>query len=172
MRFNKKKVDPLSDRAKTLNSQIEALEGEIKQLSKALEESKRQPRMRSTVYPPGAAPPVSSPPPEHPVPAHPVFESVDHDCLQDPTLGKPAPDRYNQLGMKKLDLTALWDKFRQQLHGPAPANPRLVSFLAAGSVQGLRPLRIEKRIYRRRFLLLAGILFLLLWGLAYLFFRK
>jgi hypothetical protein len=168
MRLNKKKPDPLSDRSKMLNDQIEALQGEIKQLSQALDQSKKQPRMRSTAYPAGSTSSGSSPASS----SNPVFESIDHNRLQDPKAGKATPDRVNELGVKKLDLPALWHRFRELFHGPAPANPKLVSFLAAGSVQGLRPLRIEKRIARRRFLLLAGILFLLLWGLAYLFFRK
>jgi hypothetical protein len=163
----KKKADPLSDRAKMLNAQISALESEIKNLSTALDHSKNHPRMRSTVYPHGA-------PPAAPAPASaiPVFEKLDHDRLQDPNAGRHAADRYNELGVKKLDLPALWHKIRSQFHDAAPSNPKLVSFLAAGSVQGLRPLRIERRIQRRRFLLLTGVFFLLLWGLAYLFFRK
>jgi hypothetical protein len=44
------------------------------------------------------------------------------------------------------------------------SNPRLVTYLAAGGVRGLRPLRYEKRVARNRVILFAGILFALLLG--------
>ena len=39
-----------------------------------------------------------------------------------------------------------------------------MSYLAAGGIQGLRPLRYEKRKARRRFIIFASVLFLLLLG--------
>jgi hypothetical protein len=47
-----------------------------------------------------------------------------------------------------------------------------VNYLAAGSIQGLRPLRYEKRVARNRFIVLAVILLLALWGLIAIFFNK
>ncbi|HUA67136.1 MAG TPA: hypothetical protein VMA13_01195, partial [Candidatus Saccharimonadales bacterium] len=61
----------------------------------------------------------------------------------------------------KYDLWSLLDRFRKQFHGPPAANPKLVNYLAAGSIQGLRPLRYEKRVARNRFILLLAILGLL-----------
>jgi hypothetical protein len=41
-------------------------------------------------------------------------------------------------------------------------NPKLVNYLAAGSIQGLRPMRYEKRVARNRFLFIVlGVLALL-----------
>jgi cell division protein FtsB len=46
-----------------------------------------------------------------------------------------------------------------------------VSYLAAGGIQGLRPLRYEKRVARNRFIFFVVILFLALLG-TLLVFRK
>ena len=49
----KKKVDPISDRARALNDQIAALEAEIKKLDTQLQRAPT-PRLRSTAMPHGA----------------------------------------------------------------------------------------------------------------------
>ena len=46
-----------------------------------------------------------------------------------------------------------------------------MSYLAAGGIQGLRPLRYEKRVARNRFIVFVIILFLALLG-TLLVFRK
>jgi hypothetical protein len=169
--FLKKKPDPISDKAKSLNHRIAELEGEIKQLSATLSQTPSPPRMRSSVYPhgtpadnarraagPGEAPSI-------------FFEKVDHERIHKETPEGSTSGHFNELGVRKFDLQALWRRFRQHFQGPSPSNPKLVHLMAAGTVQGLRPLRVEKRIARRRFLLLVGVLLVLLWGLAGLFFR-
>ena len=45
------------------------------------------------------------------------------------------------------------------LRGSPAVNPKLVSYLAAGSIKGLRPLRYEKRIARNRFIFLTVFFF-------------
>ena len=47
-----------------------------------------------------------------------------------------------------------------------------MSYLAAGGVQGLRPLRKEKRVARNRFIAFTVFLLLTLAGLFYMFFRR
>ncbi len=47
-----------------------------------------------------------------------------------------------------------------------------MTFLAAGSIQGLRPLRYEKRIARNRFILLSVILLAILWGVLAVFLKN
>jgi hypothetical protein len=44
-----------------------------------------------------------------------------------------------------------------------------VSYLAAGGIQGLRPMRHEKRVARYRFYVLVAVLFLSLLGIILLF---
>jgi hypothetical protein len=69
------------------------------------------------------------------------------------------------LGVRKYDLPALLQRIRKHFRGPATTNPKLVSYLAAGGIQGLRPLRYEKRVARNRFIALVIVLFLVLLGL-------
>ena len=68
------------------------------------------------------------------------------------------------LGVRKYDLPALWDRLRNHFRGPTTTNPRLVNYLAAGGVHGLRPMRYEKRVARNRFLALVILLiFIIAW---------
>ena len=59
---------------------------------------------------------------------------------------------------------AAWRRLRNHFQGPPANNPKLISYLAAGSIQGLRPMRYEKRVARNRVLILAVILVFVLWG--------
>ena len=54
---------------------------------------------------------------------------------------------------------------------PPASNPKLVNYLAAGSIQGLRPLRYEKRVARNCFVFLVVVLLLMLWGILAVVFR-
>jgi hypothetical protein len=163
----KKKVDPISDRSRALSDQIAALEAEIKKLDSQLQRAPA-PRLRSTAIPHGAtvARPHESPPPP-PVTVHePVFETIQP--LRE-TSETAAPDQYNELGVRKYDLPGLFSRIRNHFRRPTTNNPRLVAYLAAGGVHGLRPMRYEKRVARNRFIFFAGALFLLLLGLIIVF---
>ena len=71
--------------------------------------------------------------------------------------------------MRKYDLAAFFQRIKNQFRGPPTANPKLVNYLAAGSIQGLRPMRYEKRVARNRFLFIViGILLLLIGVIAIL----
>ena len=74
--------------------------------------------------------------------------------------------------MRKYDLPALWNRLRNHFSGPSTSNPRLVNYLAAGGVHGLRPLRYEKRVARNRFIALALILFLILFGTLLVYLQR
>ncbi|MGA3268315.1 MAG: hypothetical protein ABSE16_15995 [Verrucomicrobiota bacterium] len=166
MAFERKKGkagDPIADRARALTDQIAALEAQIKKLDDQIQTTPT-PRLRSTVLPHSAALAAS---PSKPPPAHePVFEEV-----------KPLPagdepdtsDQFNELGVRKYDLPALWNRLRRKFSRPPAANPRLVTYLAAGGVRGLRPLRYEKRKARYRVILFAIILFFVLLGTLHVY---
>lgn len=163
----RKKTDPISERAHALNVQIAALEGQIKKLSAGLEQTKTQPRLRSTALPQGmasAAPPADAPP-------APVFEAVDHQPVTAPPEAENRPQLYNDLGLRKYDLVAVWRRFKDLFRHPPPSNPKLLNLLAAGNFQGLRPLRYEKRIARNRFIALVIFFVFLLYGIFTMFFR-
>ncbi len=167
MAFAKKKVDPMSDRSRALNEQIAALESEIKKLGAQLQRAPA-PKFRSTAIPHGAIiARTHEPAPPPPPPVHePVFEEVKP--LSD-TEEIAAPDQFNNLGVRKYDLPALFNRIRNHFRRPTTNNPRLVAYLAAGGVHGLRPMRYEKRVARNRFIFFAAALFLLLLGLILMF---
>ena len=164
--FKKKPVDPLSARAQTLNSEIAALEAQIKKLDEQVHKNQSQPKLRSTAMPHARTVVHHEHPatPAKPVVHEPVFEEVNHQPL---TTRNQAESRehFNELGVRKYDLPALLKRVKNNFKGPSTNNPKLVSYLAAGGVQGLRPMRYEKRVARNRFLLLIIVLFLLLLGI-------
>ena len=161
MRLFKKKVDPLSDRARTLNAEIAALETQIKKLSSQTPPSRPSPRLRSTTLPNGH----TVVPPAHAVSNEPIFEEAGPNATSSSVESETTRDHYNELGVRKYDLLAVWRRLQQLFHGPTANNPKLINYLASGSIQGLRPLRYEKRVARNRFIFAAILLFLLLWGI-------
>ena len=170
----KKKVNPadlISARARTLNDQIAALETEIKKLDTQIQRTP-SPKLRSTAIPHGAtvSRKIENPPPApKPISHEPVFEEVNAKSFQpeaDPR------DRYNELGVRKYDLPALWHRLCNHFRRPTTNNPRLVNYLAAGGVHGLRPMRYEKRVARNRFILLVVVLFFILLGVISMFVKN
>jgi cell division protein FtsB len=165
MSLFKRKTDPITDRSRVLNQEIAALEDQIRQLNNQIEKVQSQPRLRSTAHP------------NQPKASIQRVETSSRDPIFEPVTGKlPAPEtettpgHYNDLGVRKYDLLAAWRRLQSQFRGPAASNPKLVSYLAAGSIKGLRPLRYEKRVARNRFLALFIGLLLLLWGIVAMFF--
>src|SRR6185503_12739413 len=100
-----------------------------------------------------------------------VFEDFDQNRIKNQPEAA-TPKHYNELGVRKYDLPALWKRVRSHFRGPATTNPKLVNYLAAGSIQGLRPLRYEKRVARNRFLVLVLLLILVMWGIIALFVKR
>jgi hypothetical protein len=168
---NKKsgQADPISERERALSDQITSLQAEIKKLDSQLQRAP-VPKLRSTAIPHGST--VSrknEPPPARPAANDPVFEEIKP--LKPRSEVEPF-DHFNELGVRKYDLPALLQKIRDQFRRPTTSNPRLVNYLAAGGVHGLRPLRYEKRVARNRLVVLSAVLFLLLLGIILFFARN
>ena len=144
--LNRKK-DPISERARELSQQIRQLELQIENLH-------------------GPTPAATATTPES---RDPMFETVRQTRLKD--LHPPQP-HFNELGIRKYDLPSAWRRLMNHVRGPTANNPKLVDLLAAGSLQGMRPLRYERRIARNRFIVFVMVLFLVLWGLAAVFVRR
>jgi len=161
MALFKKKADPLSERSRVLTSEIAALEAQIKALDSKLHDPPARPRLRSTARPHGASLPAIPASPREP-----VFEPVDHHRVK----AEPEPDapatHFNELGVRRLDWAGGWRRLKNHFRGPPANNPRLINYLAAGSIQGLRPMRYEKRVARNRVIGLIIILVVMLWGIA------
>ena len=162
MGFFKKKPDPISDRSRQLNGQIASLEAKIKKLNEQLEDDSSRPRSiananDATVN--SATPKAAR--------SEPVFEEVDQARLKAAAEPEATPQHFNELGARKYDLFAVWQRLKKHFQSPPAANPKLINYLAAGSIQGLRPLRYEKRVARNRFLLLTVVFVLVLLGIFY-----
>jgi len=160
MALFRKRADPLSDRARALNAEIAALEAQIKNLDSRLHQARTGPRLRSTARP--------HTPANHSTPAkppEPVFEQVDHDRVKSQAEPDDPPARLEKGSARTSGWSGLWRRLLNHFHGPPANNPKLVSYLAAGSIQGLRPMRYEKRIARNRVILLSVILLVIMWGI-------
>lgn len=192
----KKKHDPIAERAEALSQQIAALEAEIQGLAArresavpaaapspaapapaapapadaAAEPSRPRPRVRSVTKPPSSSPSPFAAPAPAPRAQEPIFEEVDHARLQ-AQQEQATSGHFNELGVRKYDLAAVWRRTRSHFRGPATTNPKLVNYLAAGSIQGLRPMRYEKRVARNRFIFLVVVLALVMWGLIWIFMK-
>ncbi len=166
MGFSRKKRDPITEKAQALNEQIASLEAQIKELSTATEAP--TPRFRSSAVPRNYAGPMEKSHREPQPSEH--FEEVDHTPLQSAE-PRVKSDHFNDMGVRKYDLLAAWQRFKDHFKPPPASNPKLVSYLAAGSIQGLRPMRYEKRVARNRFVLLVMVLLLMLWGILAVVFR-
>jgi hypothetical protein len=176
----RKKADPISQRARALNAEIAELEQQIRKLNAALENQD-----------PALAPPTAGPSAKtagapfsgrsfnsptavrEPAPRKPetIFEEVDHRRFEKDQ-PSASPTQFNHLGVRKYDLLAAWQRFTNHFRTKPVANPKLVSYLAAGSIQGLRPLRYEKRVARNRVLFLTAVFVLMLLGIILVLLRR
>jgi hypothetical protein len=174
--FKKKPVDPISERALALNAEIAALEAQIKKLDAQAQRNQFHPKLRSTARPHAGTVLHHEHPepaaPAQPVAHEPVFEEVDQKQLTARADATSTPEHFNELGVRKYDLLALFKRLQNHFRGPSTMNPKLVNYLAAGGVQGLRPMRYEKRVARNRFIVFAIILFLVLVGIISVFVRN
>jgi hypothetical protein len=159
----KKKADPIAERSRELTARISELEARIKQLNRQVEPEDHR-RFRSTAYPPGAHAPAR--PAQSAPNAEPVFERVDRKKLNDGPEPLATSRHYNEMGARKFDLMESLGRIKRHFRGPPAANPKLVNYLAAGNIQGLRPLRFEKRIARNRFIALTLLFVIVLFGLV------
>jgi cell division protein FtsB len=176
MDWLKKKSDPVSERAQALSSEIEALEAQIKQLDDQLHRAPANPRLRSTAVPHGAtinhphtntdsaecAPTTTN--------SEPVFEEISQERITARNEMPNSQEYFNEHGVRKYDFPALIQRIRNFFTGPSTSNPKLVNYLAAGGVHGLRPLRKEKRVARNRFILFSALLFVVLFGTLWWYF--
>ncbi len=169
MALFKKKPDPISDRARALNSEIAALEAQIRKYETRLERSAPVPTAPGASAARAHAPSGFSARQPSPARREAPWEEVDHRPLTaDAGLSNDIV-HVNELGIQKYDLPGLLSKVRGFFRAPTTSNPKLVSYLAAGGIQGLRPLRYEKRVARNRFIVFALILLVLLIGLLTVF---
>jgi len=168
MRLFRKKPDPITESERQLNTKLAALEGELRELHARLS----SPSTSDPASTPGARTFAPVPGPGQPGAREPRFEAVSRRGVQGPPERESTPAHYNELGVRKYDPVATLRKWLAQLRSTPTANPKLVNYLAAGSIHGLRPLRYEKRIARNRFVALSVFFLAILWGLIYIYFKN
>lgn len=165
----KRKSNPLEERTHALNREIAELEARIKKLSEqqasgtppsvSASEIVAPPPVRPTSTPHTVGSPTTAPSKQ------PRYQS-NVPSRRQPVLepGQPVPEvMYNTLGGRKYDLPAAWGWIASVFKGSSPSNPHLVKYLANGGLPGMRALRFEKRVARRRFVFLVIGLTLFLW---------
>lgn len=159
MSLFRKKSDPLSERARTLEAEIAALQEQIKQAESGQPLWPGTPKLRSTTLPGGQkAEPVSAP-------AAPVFEDVDHKRLKASSPASPPAGAHPELGPRPRDLSAKVQSLKRRFGLTPSSNPKLVKLLDSGQIHGLRPLRYERRVARNRFFVLTAVLLGVFYGL-------
>lgn len=176
-----KKSDPIASKAKDLEEQIAAVQLQIKQLNRKLDKPEPPKTTAAHEHTNGHSQPIFTPPirstatphggrtipARNIAPREPIFESVDQAAPA--AQADPSKAHFNDLGVRKYDLPGAWKRIVNVFRGPATHNPKLVSYLAAGSIRGLRPLRYEKRVARNRFIMMSiFFLVVLYWLLAML----
>jgi len=117
-------------------------------------------------------PPSAPAGPAKPLRHDPIFEPLDPKRLHGGKEAGTTPAHFNELGVRKYDLPALWSRLASLGKTSTPSNPQLVNYLAAGSVHGLRAMRYEKRVARRRFIVFFVLLLVVLAGIAAALLRK
>lgn len=161
----RKKNDPIKDREKNLVSEIDQLEEQIRRLQGVLKSAENEPRVRQTALPGRAVAARQATAAESPgAPAEPVFEAVDQQRLQS-SAANPFHEKHDPRALQREGSTSAWERFARYFRGPTSSNPKLVSYLAAGNIHGLQPLRYERRVARNRLLLWIGIIIVIFVGM-------
>lgn len=145
-----------------MQARQKSLEREISRLQKRITHLSAQPPPQAQLNRRQHSPSVRGALTDRPIPTPaPRPSSVPSGGLN----SSSAPlDRYN--------LVEAWARWKIKF-GPRPRTPSgLVTLMAAGSVHGLRPLRYERKIARRRLLLSLSFLLLILYGIARIMFRN
>lgn len=152
---SRKKVDSLDGRSRKVEAEIAKLERQIKKLSAKVERGQDHVPFQGqkTRVAAGAAGSQAA------------FEELGANKRLIETEDSQDPDVYNEMGVRKYDLPGFWRRLKNRLTGNDKANRQLVSYLAAGSIQGLRPLRYEKRVARNRALAFGAVLCLIILGI-------
>lgn len=158
----KRKSDPFVARERALANEIDTLEQRIQKYESQLSSIKESGGTRRQQSGEGA----------RGGDLEPTFESVDQRRLTAIPDKQEDSGHYNEFGARKYDVGASVKRVADYFRPPTTSNPRLVSYLAAGGIQGLQPLRREKRIARNRFLALVGLFLLILIGILTVFMRQ
>jgi len=156
MGWFRKKSDPIESRVQELERELEALRGEIDRQCAEPATEEVPPAFRSSFYPGDKARSSA----EESL----IFEADDQAALRQPV--KYLQERLDGLSSKQTGVRARIREIKENLGASPSSNPKLLKYLSTGNLEGLQPLRREKRIARNRVLFLTVLLALVLLGLA------
>ena len=97
-------------------------------------------------------------------PIAPVFEDADQSRLKASAHFTPVAGLHTGLGPRPPGFASALQHLKRRFGLTASSNPKLVKLLDSGQIQGLRPLRYERRVARNRFFLLSAVLLAVLYG--------
>jgi len=159
MGWFRKKSDPIDARVRELERELEELRGEINEHTPDAESESESPAFRSSYYPGQSSEAAGED-------EHLILEADDQATLRQPT--KCLQEKLDGLSAKPTGLRAKLKELKENVgaSSAANANPKLLKYLSTGDLEGLQPLRREKRIARNRVLFLTLLLLLVLLGLA------
>ena len=163
--FNKR-TDPIKDRERDLTSEIRQLERQISALKGVLQASRDDAPDPETPVPAETNTPRSRPQesPKKAESGEMVFETVSARRLQGSNVN-PFKDSHDPQALQREGSSTIIEKLLRYFRGPTSSNPKLVSYLAAGNIHGLQPLRYERRVARNRLLLWIVIIMVLIVGM-------
>lgn len=148
-----------------VDRELRALDKEMRVLEKQIHQLQRNPAKAATSFKPAttAFPSARDPVPGAEPPPAAAQRRPAPPSRADEDLGLP---RERDLWVQAAEVergSTEQGGFRGWWHGlfqprPGPADPKLVSYLSAGSFKTVRPLRYERRIARNRFLFGLGLL--------------
>jgi hypothetical protein len=168
MTLFRRKPDPLSQRAQSLSVRIAKLESQISKLNAELQAARSG--EASMDGPQASLGSKAASGARAAAAQEPIFESMPPKP-QIQALSASREAEALGLGLKRMGARQWWERVRRHLTGAPPANDKLLQFLAAGGLQGLRPLRYERRVARNRIIFLCVVLALILWGLLLVFWK-
>ncbi|MBG85940.1 MAG: hypothetical protein CMO80_03445 [Verrucomicrobiales bacterium] len=143
------KSDPIDDHSRELERELENLREEIRQAEADA------PKFRSTVTP--------QQPGEQTTQADPIFEEYDQSKVRQPE--SPLREDGEAVSSRERGVRAWFRQLKKNVGAAPSTNPRLVKLMSVGNIEGLKPLRAEKRQARNRFLFLFGVLLFVLYVL-------
>lgn len=141
-----KKIDPIEERARDLERELADLEAEIADTDDG-------PSYRSTAYPD-----------EAPTGGALIMEDYDQSSLKSPP--SHIQEQIDGISSKPTGFRERFKRLKKEVGAAPVSNPKLVKFLSSGNIEGLQPLRYERRVARNRFFFLFFLLLLVLTGLA------
>jgi hypothetical protein len=159
--------DPIEERERALRARIAALQGQIQDINQKIETERAQPKLRSTALPHSQASAGTAD-----RRAEPGFEEVKHSPAEPREKAQDAPGQLGVLGLRRYDPRALARRVWDYVRGSPTPNPKLVNYLAAGSVHGLRPLRFEKRVAKKRLIAKVILIAVFVWGAIWSYLRN